>query len=80
MFFSSVDYHIIWTDYENSAILYECYSMDEAENCKPDADHLTILTRDEHLDNQTFVDMIKKAQSYCVLKDKEMKRVTHSTG
>ena len=58
-------YHVLWTDYTDSALLYECYRVEADQLCSPGADHIMMLSRTHNMSDDTFDMLMQKAESSC---------------
>ena len=59
-------YHVIWTDYNSSALLYECYRVEADQRCSPGADHITMLSRTHNMSQTVYDMMTLKAEQLCL--------------
>ena len=58
-------YHLIWTDYVSSTLLYECYRVEADQRCSPGADHITMLSRTHNMSQTVYDMMVEKATEMC---------------
>ena len=58
-------FHLIWTDYVSSALLYECYRVEADQRCSPGADHITMLSRTHNMSQTRYDMMAEKAADMC---------------
>ena len=58
-------FNIIWTDYTDSALLYECYRVEADQRCSLGADHITMLSRTHNMSDHTFDMLMQKAKQLC---------------
>ena len=65
---------MIWTDYIDSALLYECYRVEADQRCSPGADHIMMLLRSHNMSDQTFDMLIQKTQQLCFM-EKQLKKM-----
>ena len=64
-----VHFHLIWTDYVSSALLYECYRVEADQRCSPGADHITMLSRTHNMSQTVYDMMVQKAEQLCFTED-----------
>ena len=58
-------YHVMWTDYVSSALLYECYRVEADQRCSPGADHITMLSRTHNMSQTVYDMMVEKIDESC---------------
>ena len=70
-------FHLIWTDYISSALLYECYRVEDDQRCSPGADHITMLSRTHNMSQTVYDMMVEKAEQLCFTEERigEMKEI-----
>ena len=63
-------FHVMWTDYVSSALLYECYRVEAGQRCSPGADHITMLSRTHNMSQTVYDMMVEKAEQLCFTEER----------
>ena len=56
---------MIWTDYEDVALIYLCYHQEPDGSCSSGVDSVTILSRTQLVSYYAYVDVIQTIERLC---------------